>query len=683
MYLLTFRFILVLLLASIIPAYAIAQAIEYDLNISRQTVNITGENVEAMTINGSIPGPTLTMTEGDTVKIRVHNHMDVDTSIHWHGILLPNPEDGVPYLTTPPIKPGTTHVFEFPIIQSGTYWYHSHSQLQEQRGIYGSIVIHRQQPHIKADHDYVLVLSDWTDSNPMEVMRTLKRGFDWNALQKGQLQNLAGAIRNGSAKDWLYRNLSMSLPAADISDVYYNAFLANGKPVAHLSANPGESVRIRIINGSSSTFYYLQFAGGNGNMRIIAADGQDVQPVQIDRFLISVAETYDVLVSVPGGGEFELRATAQDGSGKASLFIGEGQRVLAPEIPYPDIYKQFDFSHLPSPYIPGSKMTGVVPRVQAGRPLPPYPQLRAPQSTVLPKNRPLREYKLVLEGDMERYVWSINGKILSESDTIVIRRGENVRFTLINKTMMHHPMHLHGHFFRVINNHDDYSPLKHTVDVAPFSTQVIEFAANEDKDWFFHCHILYHLEAGMARVVHYQDSELSPDLVNIREELYNDPWWAWSDATLLSSMTNGIAMLGNTRNIFQFDWEWDWADTQEYDVTLTYNRYFNRQFQLLAGVNSTNELDKTLVEGVFGFRFLLPFNFNSSYWISTDGRFRLTVGRSIPITERFYVFGEYQYDTRLNHEWIVGGGYIVNKYISLLVQHQNEYGTGGGLQVRF
>jgi FtsP/CotA-like multicopper oxidase with cupredoxin domain len=160
MYLLTFRFILVLLLASIIPAYALAQSFEYDLIIARQTVNITGENVEAMTINGSIPGPTLTMTEGDTVKIRVHNHMDVDTSIHWHGILLPNPEDGVPYLTTPPIKPGTTHVFEFPIIQSGTYWYHSHSQLQEQRGIYGSIVIHRQQPHIKADHDYVLVLSD-------------------------------------------------------------------------------------------------------------------------------------------------------------------------------------------------------------------------------------------------------------------------------------------------------------------------------------------------------------------------------------------------------------------------------------------------------------------------------------------------------------------------------------------
>ncbi len=678
---LTVRLILATLIALSIPTYAIAKQVDYDLTIARQTVNITGDDVEAMTINGTIPGPTLSMTEGDTVTIRVLNNMDVDTSLHWHGILLPNRDDGVPYLTTPPIKPGTTHVFKFPIIQSGTYWYHSHTGLQEQRGVYGSIVIHPKKPLIKADHDYVLVLSDWTDSNPTEVMRTLKRGFDWNALEKGQLQNLSGAIRNGGGKDWLYRNFSMSLPAPDVSDVYYDAFLANGKPASHLSAKSGETVRVRIINGSASTYYYLQFAGGE--MQIISADGKEVEPVSIDRFLMGVAETYDILVTVPEGGEFELRATAQDGSGKSSLFIGEGQSNLAADVPYPEIYTQFDFSKLPSPYIPGSKMSGKIPREQAGRPLAPYPKLRAPESTLLPEDRPVKEYKLVLNGDMERYVWSMNGKILSESDVIKIRHGENVRFTLINKTMMHHPMHLHGHFFRVINEHGEYSPLKHTVDVAPFSTQVIEFAADETKDWFFHCHILYHLDAGMARVVHYEDSKLAPDLVDIREKLYDDPWWTWSDASFLSNMTNGVAVLGNTRNIFQFEWEWDWVDSQEYDVTFTYNRYFNRQFQLLAGVNSTNETNSVLVEGIFGFRYLLPFNLNSNYWISTGGRFRLTVGRSIPITERFYVFGEYQYDTVVGPEWIVGGGFIVNKYISLLVQHQNEYGTGGGLEIRF
>lgn len=676
----TIRFLAMVLLALLAPNYVLATPLEFDLNISRQTVNITGNDIEAMTINGAIPGPTLTMTEGDTVTIRVHNHMDVDTSLHWHGILLPNKDDGVPYLTTPPIKPGTTHVFKFPIIQSGTYWYHSHTGLQEQRGVYGSIVIHPRQPLIKADHDYVLMLSDWTNSNPVEVMRTLKRGFDWNALQKGQLQNLVGALRSGGGKDWLYRNFSMSLPGADISDVFYNAFLANGKPIAHLSAKPGETVRARIINGSSSSFYYLQYAGGD--MQIISADGLDVVPVNSERFLIAVAETYDVLVTVPGEGEFELRATAQDGSGKSSLFIGDGHRNLTKKVPYPEIYRQFDFSKLPSPFIPGSKMSGKVAREQAGRPLPPYPELRSPQSTVLPENRPVKEYKLVLNGDMERYIWSINGKILSESDSIKIRHGENVRFILINKTMMHHPMHLHGHFFRVLNKHGEYSPLKHTVDVSPFSKQVIEFAADETKDWFFHCHVLYHLDAGMARVVHYEDSQLSPDLVDIRDNLYHDPWWAWADASLLSNMTNGTAVLANTRNIFQFEWEWDWANTQEYDVTFSYNRYINRQFQLLAGVNSTNELESVLVEGIFGFRYLLPFNLDSSYWISTNGRFRLNVGRSIAITERFYVYGEYQYDTVLNHEWVVGGGFIVNKYFSLKVQHHNEYGTGGGVVIR-
>lgn len=679
----TIRSFLIVLLTLSRPAFCIAEIIEYDLNIAEKTVNMSGKNVKAITINGSIPGPTLTMTEGDTVRIRVHNHMDVDTSVHWHGILLPNQDDGVPYLNTPPIKPGATHIFEFPIIQSGTYWYHSHTNLQEQRGLYGSIVIHPRKPVIKTDHDYVLMLSDWTNSKPMEVMRTLKRGSDWNAVQKGQNQNLIGALRNGGGKDWVYRNFMMSLPAPDISDVYYEAFLANGKPVSHLAAKPGETVRVRIINGSSSTYYYLQFSGGGENMQIIAADGQDVQPVPIDRFLMGIAETYDVLITIPEEGEYELRATAQDGSGKTALFIGTGPAVPAPDVPYPDIYNQIDFSKIPSPYIPGSKMKKNVTRKQAGRPMAPYPELRATHSTVLPENRPLKEYKLVLTGDMERYVWSMNGKILSESDTIVIRRGENVRFTLVNKTMMHHPMHLHGHFFRVLNDQGEFSPLKHTVDVAPFTTQVIEFAANEEKDWFFHCHVLYHLEAGMARVVHYENSELTPDLVGIRKNLYHDPWWAWADASMLSNMTNGTAILENTRNIFRFEWEWDWFDTHEYDLSFTYNRYFNRQFQALIGLNSTNEQDKAIVEGTLGFRYLLPFNLDSSYWISTDGRFRLNVGRSIPITQRFYVFGEYQYDTKFKHEWLVGGGFIVNKYISLLVQHDNEYGTGGGVEIRF
>ena len=660
-----------------------AEIVEYDLIISRKHIKITGKNVEAMVINGTIPGSILKFTEGDKAVIRVKNNMDIETSLHWHGILLPDKDDGVPYLTTPPIRPGHTHTFRFPIIQSGTYWYHSHTAFQEQRGVYGSIVIHPKKKRFEPDHDYVLMLSDWTNQDPLEIMRTLKRGFDWNALQKGQLQSLSGAIKNDGLEDWIYRNFSMSLPGADISDVYYNAFLANGKPVDHLETEPGQTVRVRIINGSSSSYHYVEFAGGQSNLKIIAADGQDIEPVNAKRFLIGVAETYDILVTVPGDGAYELRSTAQDGSGYSSLFIGKGKKILAPSVPYPQIYSRIDFSKLPSPYIPESKMSGMPYRMQQGRPRAPYAKLRATESTALPANRPVKEYKLVLQGDMERYVWSINGKILRESDKILVKHGENVRFILINKTMMHHPMHLHGHFFRVLNKHEEYSPLKHTVDVAPFSKQVIEFAANETKDWFFHCHVLYHLEAGMARVVHYEGSELYPDLVGIRKKLYDDPWWAWSDATFLNNMSNGEMVIGNTRNIFRAEWEWDWINRQEYDVTVTYNRYFNRMFQAFAGINVTNEVQPTLVEGVFGVRYRLPFNLNSSAWISTDGRFRISGGRSIDITDRFFIYGEAQYDTVLQEEWIVGGGYTVNKYFSLIVQQHSEYGTGAGALIRF
>lgn len=223
--------------------------------------------------------------------------MDVDASVHWHGILLPNPEDGVPYLTTPPIEPGTTHEFRFPIIQSGTYWYHSHTRFQEEQGVYGSIVIEPRVSPPRAVRDYVLVLSEWSDDAPATIMRTLARGSDWYALKKGERQNLLGA--------------------------------------------------------SAATYYYLQFAGGP--MQIVAADGQDVVPFSTDRFLMAIAETYDLLVTVPEGGAYELRATAQDGSGHSSLFIGHGPRVLAPDVPKPRIYDLVDFSKMPSPYVPWSK----------------------------------------------------------------------------------------------------------------------------------------------------------------------------------------------------------------------------------------------------------------------------------------------------------------------------------------
>ena len=482
-----------------------AGMVEYDLVVETKEVNFTGRPVQALTINGRIPGPTLTLTEGDRVRIRVHNRLNTETSIHWHGILLPNREDGVPYLTTPPILPGKTHVFEFPVVQSGTYWYHSHTGLQEQRGVYGSLVIHPREGPEPVDRDYVLVLSDWIDEDPAEVMRLLKRGSGYYSWKKGTVPTLFGAVRAGAAGEVL-RQWWDRMPPMDISDVGYDRFLINGQTESYLEARPGETVRLRVINAAASTYFYLH--SGGGPLRLIAADGPKVEPVVIDRLLMAVAETYDILVRMPDQPTaLEIRATAQDGSGRASVFLGRGPKSQPLDIPKPDLYRmhsqmghgghdgpgrgsgappairiQRPEDHGPvaghpkghggSGHGPGPAETIPPPAAPAPthhhpetdpvirvppeeRPPAPYPYLRSKSRTTLDPARPGRRIALRATGDMERYVWTFNDRTLKESDLILIRKGENVRIDFVNETMMHHPIHLHGHFFRVLNRQGD------------------------------------------------------------------------------------------------------------------------------------------------------------------------------------------------------------------------------------
>ena len=324
--------VLFILLAHV---HAQATSVEYDLTINQQQVNITGKSARSMTINGGIPGPTLRFKEGDTARIHVHNNMSVETSIHWHGLLVPPGMDGVPYLSFPPIEPGGTFTYEFPLRQSGTYWYHSHTGMQQQSGVYGAIIIEPLQNDPKSDRDHVVILSDWTDEDPHEVSRTLKRGSDWYALKKGSAQSILGAARLGMLGDYFKRELQR-MQAMDIADVAYDRFLANGRPELILPAEPNETVRLRIIDGSSTTYFHLEFAGGP--MTIIAADGQDVEPIKETRFLVGAGETYDVFVQIPSAGAYEFRATAHDGSGYASVWIGSGERISAPDLPKPNLY---------------------------------------------------------------------------------------------------------------------------------------------------------------------------------------------------------------------------------------------------------------------------------------------------------------------------------------------------------
>jgi len=320
------------------------------------------------------------------------------------------------------------------------------------------------------------------------------------------------------------------------------------------------------------------------------------------------------------------------------------------------------------------------------RPWPPYAKLRSNQPTAFSKDKPVREIRLTLDGDMERYVWFLNNKPLSESDSIRIREGEVARFIMINRTMMHHPMHLHGHFFRVINGQGDYAPLKHTVDVAPMSTTVIEFEANVLGDWFFHCHLLYHMKSGMVRVVHYEGFTLAPKLAAIRPNLYKDSWYFWGQANVLSNMTEGVLTLSSIRNILTAEAEvgWQEVDHTEWEKIFTYGRYINRFFTIFAGADllgEGDELDET--RGVFGFRYLLPLNLESRMWVDTDGGARVSLAKDFQLTPRLALFGEAQYDTHDLWEGQSGLSYTINKNVSLTGQWHSEYGWGGGVQIRF
>ncbi len=641
--------------------------VRYRLEIREQTISPTGKSVQALAINGAIPGPTLRFRVGDQAEITVHNGMaDQQTSIHWHGLLLPNIEDGVPYLTTPPIEPGGSRVFRFPLTHPGTYWYHSHTGLQEQRGVYGAIVVEPADgPDISVDRDVVLLLSDWTDLSPDEVMRDLMRGSEWHAWKKGNSQSLLGALRAGALPDYIDRAKS-KMPPMDLSDVYYDAFWINGQAESTIAAEPGERIRLRVINAGASSYFYLHSA--NGPLQIVAADGPAVQPTQVDELLIGMAETYDILYTVPdSGGAWELRATAQDQSGHASVFIGHGERHLAADMPAPNIYSM-------------DEMMMAALGEPTERPLPPYDQLQATEPTDIDSSHPRREIELRLTGDMSRYLWSFDGKTLAESPKIPVSRGEVVQLTLINDTMMHHPIHLHGHFFRLLNGQGDYAPLKHTVDVPPMMQRTIEFLADEEKDWFLHCHLLYHMDAGMARVISYDDQgvdhrpRLDPKLTR--------PIHGFLDGSVQSHMTMGMAYLMQGRYELGTMWDYGFHEHGDYEVDLYGARYINPDWSVYAGYRLTNEHNAE-DRAFAGVSHRLPYLVQLDAQVDTEGDFRFTLEKDIALTDRWTLSAEAQYDTGSQWEFALSAEYLLTRSLSLIAQQHSEHGFGGGISFRF
>lgn len=696
------------------PATYSGKVVEYDLYIADTMVNFTGKHRHAIAVNGKIPAPTITFTEGDTAIIRVHNLMKMETSIHWHGILLPNKEDGVPNLTTASIEPGKTHTFTFPLKQSGTYWYHSHTMLQEQSGLYGAIVIHpaKKEYNLK---EYVLVLSDWTDENPHEVLRYLKRGGEWYAIKKGSLQSYGEAITAGYLEDKLKQEWQR-MPAMDVTDVYYNKFLVNGQEkVQFKDAKPGEVVRLRIINGSASSYFTLQYAGGM--MQVISADGINVKPFPTNKLEIATAETYDVLITVPEAGANELRATASDVSGYSSAFFGDGVIMKAPDLPKLNYFKMMrDMNRMGGMDMQGKPMDGMadkgmnmpVDTMPSKKDQPmnmqnmegmdmggtdnkqgmdmsmpgdfSYDQLRALHPTTLNSSQKFRVINLTLTGNMLRYIWSFDNKTLSESDKILIRNGENVRINFINKTMMRHPLHLHGHFFRLINAQGEYSPMKHTFDIKPMQTVTIEFDATEQQDWFLHCHILYHMMAGMARIVSYEGSEQNAFAKTGYKKLKSEDkaLYPWFD---LSVHSQGVWLDGNissNKTALEFEGRANYKGDFETESHLL--RYLDDK-QYLAGFvgydyrGGDDAKDKRNVADA-GFYYLLPMLIRSEWRVDHTGQLRLQLERKgIPLSNN--VFFDWQVNT--DKEYTIGFRYMIRKDLSISTNYDSDYKWGAGL----
>lgn len=725
---------------------------EYNLTIEKNTIRLAGVTADGITVNGGIPAPTLEFTIGDLAIINVSNKMDVETSVHWHGLILPNFFDGVPYLTTPPIKPNTTFQYRIPINQTGTYWYHSHTMLQEQKGVYGSIVIHPKQRKLDYDKELVVVLSDWTNEKPENVLRNLKRGNEWYQVKKGTSVPFSRVIRSGAVaaqlKMWRDR-----MEGADIADIYYPTFLSNGQKVAkYPDFNTGERVRIRFINASASSYFWLDF--GSGQPHIVSSDGIDVVPTAKNRFLFAIAETYDVIVTIPNG-SLEVTATAQDGSGFTSIQLGEGELFKAKVIEQPDKIEmmqamakmdmkmgapsivsnpkkqnpkflkdnfgmQMNMSHSHSKMkhsreMKDSSITGGHEMHHDNKPEKTstsfnyetrkiffnYDFLESKDPTTFPKDAQVNELLFNLTGNMNRYIWSLNGTPLSETDKIAIKGGEVTRITLNNLTMMHHPMHLHGHYFRVVNKNGERSPLKHTVNVPPMEEVTIEFYNEEYGDWFFHCHVLYHMMGGMARVFSYdspRDERMEPYPVEALIHETNQ-YFHWGTAKLSSNFNEIVLTSSNIRNEFGLTGEFDYNGNSELEIS--YNRYVNDWIRLYIGINAENESPNSLEEigtvGLAGIKYFTPYMFTLDLSLDHKIRPRLKLDRELLLFPRIFLEGEYEYRADfglINNlesnpsysgetEWLLGLSYIVSRNFSLQGNYNNHFGWGGGLSVRF
>ncbi len=726
------------------------RTVRYDLYVADTMVTFGKKKKRAIAVNGQIPMPTLTFTEGDTAEIVVHNHLNEPTALHWHGLFVPNKEDGVAYLTQMPIPPRSVYTYRFPIVQHGTHWYHSHFKLQEQIGMYGSFIMNKRKewdiPTLN------IIISEWTDIAPMEVERSLHAATDWFAIKKGSTQSYAEAIKKGWFKTKI-TNEWKRMNAMDLSDIYYDNFLINGK---NQNEQPqfkaGDKVRLRIANGGASDYFWLSWAGGK--ITVVATDGNDVEPVEVDRLIIAVSETYDVVVTIPENKSYEFLVTPEDRTNHASLWLGSGEKVPAVKLGRPkyfagmkmmndmmdmhgnmtgmhgmDMQNQvMDMNIDMYPEITGpenSKDAAPMPDHDK-KPMPVshdhhqmaqmdmggnativtlnYNMLRSPAKTVLPDG-PWREMKFELTGNMNRYIWTMDNKTVSESDKILIKKGENLRIILYNNSMMRHPMHLHGHDFRLLNSHREYAPMKNVIDIMPMERDTIEFAASEPGgDWVFHCHILYHMMSGMGRIFSYENSPPNPEIPDpqhAQKMFFADDrmFHLMGTAAMESNGSDGLFMYANTRWKATTLWHLGYHDKHGYESETMIGRYlgkmqwcfpyigfdyhykkeggpkniFGNEDKNLFGQISNKLHRKTVIAGV---AYTLPMLFVADMRIDGDGKLRFQLSREdMPVTSRL----RFNIMINTDKEYMAGFRYILTKYLALSTHYDSDMGVGAGI----
>jgi len=540
---------------------------EFDLVVGEAAASLTGRASIATVVNGSLPAPLLRWREGDTVTLRVRNELDAETSIHWHGIVLPYGMDGVPGVSFHGIQPGQTFTYRFDVRQSGTYWYHAHSGFQEQLGLYGPLIIEPREPEpFSYDREHVILLSDWTDRDPLDLYRLLKRQpgyFNYNDRTLGDF--VRDSKRDGFKPTWRERGEwgRMRMKPSDLADVggHGYTYLMNGvAPAGNWTGAVarGERVRLRFINGSSMSIFDVRIPGLP--MTVVAADGQYVQPVTVDEFRLSAAETLDVLVEPAAEDAYTVFAQSMDRAGfaRGTLAVRDGAQAAVPALD-PVVYLSMgDMGHA------GHTSAGAAPAVedhsahaaapasehaghaasgapqshpatesgnravdmQAAAPSPrlddPGVGLRNNGRRVLtyadlksafpdPDGRaPERTIELHLTGHMERFVWSFDGVPFSSSEPLELAYGERVRIVLVNDTMMEHPIHLHGMWSDLENEAGEFQVRKHTISMPPGTKRSYRVTADAPGPWAFHCHLLFHMEAGMFRVVRVSNREGEP-----------------------------------------------------------------------------------------------------------------------------------------------------------------------------